>query len=73
MSLQKTEEELLATPLDTRPANLLDFTLLKLGNATKQFQRTLKQSQVDKLKEISNELNDKRKNPDITDAEIQEI
>ena len=37
LSLQKTKEELLATPLDTSAANLLDFKLLKLGNSTKQF------------------------------------
>ena len=74
LSLQKTKEELLATPLDTSAANLLDFTLIKLGNSTKLlFQRSLKQAQVDSLKEISNKLNDKRNDPDITDAEIQEI
>ena len=73
LSLQKTKEEILATLQETSVASLLDFTLLKLGNATKQFQRTLKQSQVDTLKEISNKLNDKRNDPDITDAEIQEI
>ena len=59
LSLQKTKEELRATPLDTSAANLLDFTLLKLGNTTKT--------------QISNKLNDKRNNSDITDAEIQEI
>ena len=59
--------------MDTTAANLLGFTLLKLGNSTKLFQRNLKQAQVDSLKEISNKLNDKRNDPDITDAEIQEI
>ena len=70
LSLQKTKEELLATPMDTSPSNLLDFTLLKLGNSTKIFQKKLKQAQVDSLKEISNKLNEKRNDPDITDAEI---
>jgi hypothetical protein len=42
LSLQRTKKELLATPQETSMANLLDFILLKLGNATKQYQRTLK-------------------------------
>ena len=73
ISLQRTKEELLSTPQETSTANLLDFTLLKLGNATKQYQRTLKKSQVDTLRDISNKLNEQRNNPDITDAEILEI
>ena len=73
LSLQKTKEELLATPMDISAANLLEFRLLKLGNSTKLFQRNLKQAQVDSLKEISKKLNDKRNDPDITDAEIQDI
>ena len=71
--MQRTKEELLSTPQETSTANLLDFTLLKLGNATKQYQRTLKKSQVDTLRDISNKLNEQRNNPDITDAEITEI
>ena len=39
--IQKTKEELLATLMDTSPANLLDFKLLKLGNSTKTFYRKL--------------------------------
>ena len=70
LSLQKTKEELLATPLETSTANLLDFTLLKLGNSTKIFQRKLKQAQVDSLKEISIKLNEKRDDRDITGAVI---